>query len=127
MLSSDIIRVLKELPDRKIWSESADPRLVQEIYNAGFNIEPVRKYPGAVEAGIDFMNSKKIYITEHSINVKKELDNYTYQQDKNGRWLNVPVDNFNHILDEVRYCCMMELMGRILLQKNYNKSDLGIY
>ena len=127
MLSSDIIRVLKELPDRKIWSESADPRLVQEIYNAGFNIEPVRKYPGSVEAGIDFMKSKKIYITEHSINVKKELDNYTYQQDKNGRWLNVPVDNFNHILDEVRYCCMMELMGRILLQKNYNKSDLGIY
>lgn len=105
------------MPRLKIWSESADPRLIAEIYNAGFNIQPVEKYHGSVEAGIDFMKSKKLYITENSINAKKELDNYTYQQDKNGKWLNVPVDDYNHIIDEVRYCCMMELMGRKQVSK----------
>lgn len=113
LLSSDIIKKLKRLPERKIWCESADPRLIDEIYLAGFNIQPVQKYPGSVEAGIDYMKSKHIYITERSLNAKKELDNYTYQQDKNGKWLNVPVDNYNHILDELRYCCMMEFMGRV--------------
>lgn len=112
MLSSDIIKKFKFLPRLKIWSESADPRLIAEIHNAGFNIQPVQKYQGSVKAGIDFMKSKKIYITENSINAKKELDNYTYQQDKNGKWLNEPIDDFNHILDGVRYCCMMELMGK---------------
>lgn len=117
MLSSDIIKEFKRMPKLNIWSESADPRLIAEIYNAGFNIRPVNKYHGSVEAGIDFMKSKKIYITEESINAKKELDNYTYQQDKNGKWLNIPVDDFNHIIDEVRYCCMMELMGRKSISK----------
>lgn len=112
MLSSDIIKALKRLPSRKIWSECADPRLLQEIHNGGLNIYPVRKFPGSIEAGIDFMKTKKIYITENSLNAKKEFDNYTYQQDKDGKWLNRPVDNYNHVIDGVRYVCMMELMGR---------------
>jgi len=120
LLSADIIRRLSNLPERKIWSESADPRLIQEIYKEGFNINPVQKYAGSVEAGIDFMKGKKIYITENSYNAKKEFDNYTYQQDKNGKWLNVPVDNYNHIIDEVRYCCLMECMGRFKPIKNAN-------
>lgn len=113
MLSSDIIKALKRLPSRKIWSECADPRLLQEIHNGGLNIYPVRKFPGSIEAGIDFMKTKKIYITENSLNAKKEFDNYTYQQDKDGKWLNHPVDNYNHVIDGVRYVCMMELMGRM--------------
>lgn len=112
MLSSDIIKALKRLPSRKIWSECADPRLLQEIHNGGLNIYPVQKFPGSIEAGIDFMKTKKIYITENSLNAKKEFDNYTYQQDKDGKWLNQPVDDYNHIIDGVRYVCMMELMGR---------------
>lgn len=112
MLSSDIIKALKRLPSRKIWSECADPRLLQEIHNGGLNIYPVQKFPGSIEAGIDFMKTKKIYITENSLNAKKEFDNYTYQQDKDGKWLNRPVDNYNHVIDGVRYVCMMELMGR---------------
>lgn len=116
MLSSDIIKALKRLPSRKIWSECADPRLLQEIHNGGLNIYPVRKFPGSIEAGIDFMKTKKIYITENSLNAKKEFDNYTYQQDKDGKWLNHPVDNYNHVIDGVRYVCMMELMGRMAPQ-----------
>ena len=51
MLSSDIISVLKEKNRRekfifKVISESADPRLVDEIYNGGIDIHAVKKYPG---------------------------------------------------------------------------------
>lgn len=113
MLTSDIIEVLKRPQYRaiKVISESADPRLVEEIYRAGINIHPVRKYAGSVEAGIAKMLELKIHITRQSANVQKEFKSYTYQQDKNGRWLNVPVDMFNHAIDSIRYVCMEEIMG----------------
>lgn len=112
MLSSDIVRVLKsECDGRKIISESADPRLIQEIYRAGVNIHPVKKYPGSIEAGINKMLEYKIHITKRSTNVRKEFKNYTYKQDKEGKWINVPIDAFNHSIDGIRYVIMSEVLG----------------
>lgn len=112
MLSSDIIQVLKtEVPRLKIISESADPRLIQEIYRAGLNIHPVKKFKGSVEAGLTKMLEYRIHVTSRSLNTQKEFRNYTYMQDKEGKWLNVPIDAFNHMIDAVRYVVMNELMG----------------
>ena len=112
MLSSDIIRVLKSECERmKIISESADPRLIQEIYRAGINIHPVQKFSGSIEAGITKMLEFKIHITARSCNVIKEFRNYTYAQDKEGKWLNEPIDCYNHAIDAVRYVIMNEVLG----------------
>lgn len=112
MLSSDIIRVFKAQPDKlKVISESADPRLIQEIYRAGINIHPVKKFSGSIEAGISKMLEYSIAITERSVNVIKEFKNYTYKQDKEGKWLNDPIDCYNHAIDAVRYVVMNELLG----------------
>jgi phage terminase large subunit len=113
MSIADIVKTLKIVNNnRKIISESADPRLVDEIHNSGFNIHPVEKGKGSVEAGIEKMKTMKICITEKSINAIKEFKNYTYQQDKNGKWLNIPNDDLNHIIDFVRYVVLMEVLGR---------------
>lgn len=113
MSSKDIIDELKVVNNKKkIWSESADPRLVNEIHVAGFNIHAVQKYQGSVKAGIDKMKSMKLFVTEGSVNVIKELKNYTYQQDKNGTWLNEPIDDWNHALDGTRYVVLSELLGK---------------
>lgn len=112
MKTADIISALKALPPRKIICESADPRLVDEISDAGLLIFPVVKYPKSVEAGIQYMQGKRLYVTENSLNAKKEFDNYTYMQDKDGKWLNIPVDDYNHIIDGVRYVCLMEKLGQ---------------
>jgi phage terminase large subunit len=110
---ADIIKTLKDVNnDRKIISESADPRLVDEIYHSGFNIHPVEKGKGSVEAGIEKMKTMKICVTERSVNAIKEFKNYTYQQDKTGKWLNVPIDDMNHIIDLVRYVVLMQVLGK---------------
>ena len=97
MLTADIIGELKSIEGSpEIISESADPRLVDEIYNAGLDIKAVHKYQGSVNAGIMKMKEYKIHITRHSSNLIKEFHNYTYRQDKEGKWLNEPVDAFNH-------------------------------
>jgi phage terminase large subunit len=112
MLSSDIIRVLKaKCSHLKIISESADPRLIQEIYRAGINIHPVKKFQGSVEAGIIKMLEYGICLTKNSYNAIKEFKNYTYRQDKEGKWLNEPIDAYNHAIDATRYVVMSELLG----------------
>lgn len=113
MLTSDIIEVLKtpQMKGLKIISESADPRLVKEIYRAGINIHPVTKYKGSIEAGVTKLQEMKIHVTKRSVNVIKELKNYTYQQDKEGKWLNQPIDAYNHALDALRYVIMEQVLG----------------
>lgn len=112
MLTTDIIKMLKsETPRHKIISESADPRLIQEIYRAGLNIHPVKKFQGSIDAGITKMQEYSIYITERSLNVIREFKNYVYAKDKEGKLTNTPVDAFNHAIDAVRYVILNEVLG----------------
>jgi phage terminase large subunit len=119
MVARDIIHVLNDnCPNRRIISESADPRLIKEIHNAGINIIPVEKFPGSIEAGITKMLEYRICVTKGSYNIIKELKNYTYQQDKDGKWLNKPIDQFNHAIDAVRYVILTEVLGKRKKQKD---------
>jgi phage terminase large subunit len=121
MLTSDIIRELKKnCIDKKIISESADPRLIDEIHNAGLNIHAVEKFKGSVMAGITKMQEFRIKITKRSAHIKKEIDNYVYDQDRDGKYLNEPVDEFNHALDASRYVILSEVIG-----KNRKKPNLA--
>ena len=97
MLTNDIIAELKKIQGTpEIISESADPRLVDEIYNAGLDIHPVHKFGGSIMAGITKMQEYEIIVTSDSVNAIKEFKNYTYRQDKEGKWLNEPIDAYNH-------------------------------
>lgn len=113
MLTPDIIRELKDPtdPNVKIIAESADPRMNTEIRRAGLNLHEVRKYKGSIEAGITKMLEYNIHVTRRSVNVLKEFHNYTYQQTRDGRWLNTPIDAFNHAIDACRYVILEEVLG----------------
>ena len=112
MLTKEIISELKSVEGNpEIISESADPRMVDEIYNAGLDIHAVHKFPNSINAGLMKMKEFKICITRQSTNAIKEFHNYTYRQDKEGRWLNEPVDYMNHILDAVRYVVLEKILG----------------
>lgn len=126
MLPRDIVDVLKPLK-MKVMSESADPRLVQDIANSGILIYPVQKGSGSIMAGINKMLEYHLKVTRRSINLIKEFRNYTYLQDKDGNWKNEPIDKFNHGIDAARYWVMGEVLGRIMSANNYDKDDLGIF
>ncbi len=112
MVSGDIASVCRQSLDRReIICESADPRLVEELHRAGIVIKPVTKYSGSVEAGISKAHEFRLHVTRRSANTIKEFKNYVYMQDKNGKWLNIPVDAFNHSMDAFRYVVMEKLMS----------------
>ena len=130
MLSGDISDSLK--PFRlKVISESADPRLIQEISNSGILIYPVDKSninsKSSILAGIDKMLELNLKVTRRSYNLLYELRKYTWDKDKDGNYINKPIDKYNHALDAARYWVLGEVLGRILKPKQYNKDDLGLY
>lgn len=132
MTTPDITDKLKSLPEartRKIWADNAEPREITEIRNAGLPIMQTSKGGNSVLFGLDYMQGlRHIYITENSLNVKKEFDNYTWQQDpKTGRFINVPVDNYNHAIDGIRYVCWMELLGHAYRNMQSPKSYNGYF
>ena len=90
-------------------------------------IYPVEKYSGSVNAGIDKMLEFNLKITRRSVNILYELRNYTWDKDKDGYFINQPVDKYNHAIDASRYWVLGEILGRVHVTRNYTKEELGIF
>ena len=110
MTNQDIAKQLQTIGlDRRdeVFCDSAEPKSIEEIYRMGWNVKPTIK--GSVNIGIDMIRRYKLFVTERSINLIKELRNYKYIEDKNGQLTNKPVDAFNHGLDALRYSVVNRL------------------
>ncbi len=113
LLSPDIINILRQYNRMEVISESADPRIIDEIRASGIYITPVKKYSGSILAGVQKMQTMNIHVTKNSLNVIKELRNYCYKKDGgSGQYTNEVVDAFNHALDAVRYVVLTKCMQR---------------
>lgn len=117
MLSSAIANRLKPF-SMKVFADSQDPRLIREIKNRGVNIYPVDKFPGSIKAGIDKIKDMEFFVTERSYNLITELRKYVWDKDKDGNYMNEPVDEYNHLMDAIRYYVLGCLLGRILKPKD---------
>ena len=117
MLTNAIAEKLKPW-GLKVYGDSADPRLIQEIKNRGVNIYPVDKFPGSIKAGIDKIHEMELFVTERSYHIIEELRKYVWDKDKDGHYINEPVDAWNHTLDPIRYYILGHILGRILKPKD---------
>ena len=52
-------------------------------------------------------------MTARSLNLRKEWKKYIWKKDKNGKSLNVPIDEFNHAIDAARYLIMSKKKQQI--------------
>lgn len=109
LLNSDIINLMTQDKRLPIWADSAEPKSIEEIRRAGFNIKPVVKGADSITFGISVLQEKEMLITKSSINLIKELRAYSWDSDKTGKKLNKPIDNMNHAMDALRYFAMMAL------------------
>jgi phage terminase large subunit len=110
--NSDIANELRELGVDKridIIADSAEPKSIEEIRRYGFRIIGARKGPDSIRNGIDILKRHKIWVTEDSTNIIKELQLYKWKRDPNGILLNIPIDIWNHAMDAVRYVALNTL------------------
>jgi phage terminase large subunit len=112
LTNSEIVGRLKQYEvntDHCIVADSAEPKSIKDISNAGFYIEAARKGPDSVKASIDRLQQYDLRITKTSLNLIKELRQYRWAKDREGRSLNAPEDIMNHAIDALRYIGLNKL------------------
>jgi phage terminase large subunit len=87
----------------EVFADAAEPKSIDELKMRGYNVKPAKKGPDSIIAGIDRIKTKAVYVTKRSTNLIKELRNYAWVLDKDGRQTNKPADVFNHAIDAMRY------------------------
>jgi phage terminase large subunit len=100
MVTDDFVNEYRNIPNNPlIIADSAEGRLIEEINKKGINIRKTMKKPGSVKEGILFMQDYNIVVDRGSINIIKELNNYSWSDKSSGQ----PIDKWNHCIDAIRY------------------------
>lgn len=102
MPNSEIATALKD-NDILTVADSAEPKSIDEIKSYGITIVPAEKGKDSVLHGIQIVQEQKISVTKRSSNIWREYNNYMWDRDKDGKWLQRPENGFDHSLDAVRY------------------------
>lgn len=106
MMNDAIVEMIKYkgYSKERIVADSAEKKSIAEIKREIRRIDEAKKGPDSVRAGIQYLQQFKIYIHPKCKNVLFEIQNYVWDTDKRtGKPINQPVDNYNHLLDALRY------------------------
>lgn len=89
----------------KIRADSAEPKSIDRLYDLGLShIHRARKGKDSINNGIDYIQDFHIIVHPKCVNFITEISNYTWDVDsKTGKKLNKPIDDFNHLMDAMRY------------------------
>ena len=107
MINNDIVIFLKDnnINSRDvIYWDNSRPEAIEEIWRAGFNCKPCKKWPDSVINWINTMKALKLYITSNSWWVRKDFNNYIWAIDRSWKNIDIPVKLFDDWPDASRYC-----------------------
>ena len=114
MSNEDIRSKVSEMgySKERIKADSAEPKSIAYLRKAGLTrIRAAKKGPDSIRAGISIIQDYKIIIHPRCVNFITEISNYTWDKDKFDNAINKPIDDFNHLMDAMRYA-MEEFDGR---------------
>lgn len=109
----------------QIVADSAEPKSIAELNNLGLWVVPTLKGKDSILLGIDILQRYKINVTRRSTALIEELQSYKWEENKDGKKTNKPIDDFNHAIDALRYFAIMKLnvRRRSSPKAHYNKLD----
>lgn len=87
----------------KITADSAEPKSIDELRELGLRVHGARKGRDSINNGIQYIQDYEIFVHPRCVNFLTEINNYTWDSDKFGSRINVPIDDFNHLMDALRY------------------------
>ncbi len=89
----------------RIIADSAEPKSITELRKLGLRrCVPAKKGKDSILFGIQRIQNYKIYVHPRCENTLVELNNYVWGN-KEGQILNKPIDDYNHLMDSMRYAC----------------------
>ena len=106
----------------RIIGDSSEPKSIDDIKKQGiYRIKGARKGKDSILNGIQYIQDFKIYVHPKCENTLIELSNYVWDT-KDGNAINKPIDDYNHLMDALRYSLEdIRLGGKV-----FNRSKYGI-
>lgn len=96
----------------RITADSAEPKSIDELKSLGLRVKGAAKGKDSIKNGIQWIQDLEIIIHPRCVNFLTEISNYTWDKDKFGTKLNVPIDDFNHLMDAMRYSLEKYIAGK---------------
>ena len=95
--------------------DSAEPKSIRELQDEGIRAVPSRKGKDSVNHGIQLIQNYEIIIHPKCVEFQKEISNYCWTKDKNGKPTDKPDHEFSHGMDSMRYG-----VSKILLPETFS-------
>lgn len=70
-----------------------------------------RKAKDSINNGIQWIQDLEIIVHPRCVNFLTEISNYMWKSDRFGKKLNEPIDDFNHLMDAMRYALEQYILG----------------
>lgn len=104
----------------QITADSSEPKSNDELKTYGLRVKGALKGPDSINNGIQWIQDFEIIINKRRCaNFVTEISNYTWAQDKFGKRLNVPIDDFNHLMDAMRYGLERFILNKAIKIKTF--------
>ena len=100
----------------KIIADSSEPKSIAELNTLGLRVRAAKKGRDSINHGIQFINNFRIIIKPRCKNFINEIENYAWDKDRLGNTLNKPKDEFNHLMDAMRYALEPYSIGKGTIQ-----------
>lgn len=95
----------------RMTGDSAEPKSIDELKGFGLRISGAKKGKDSINNGIQWIQDLEIIVHPRCVNFITEISNYTWAVDKFGKKLNTPIDDFNHLMDAMRYALERFIKG----------------
>jgi phage terminase large subunit len=112
LTNQDISKELERLGVRRsaeIFADAAEPKSIEELRREGWNVRAAKKGKDSILYGINLLKQYQKNFTVSSVNLLKEARSYKWKEDRDGKSLNMPIDDYNHAFDALRYYAVMKL------------------
>jgi phage terminase large subunit len=103
-------------PNFPVMADSARPETIEDLCARGYDIRPVKKYPGSLRDGIEELRGCDILVDPDCPEVHQELINYAWAVDeRTGQILNkLNPKGADHYCDAIRYALSTLEAGALL-------------
>ena len=87
-----------------IIADAAEQKSIEEIKRLGVQkIKPCVKGADSIIHGIQKLQNYELIVHPQCQGIITEFENYSWQKNRDGEYINKPIDSFNHYCDALRY------------------------
>lgn len=108
-----------------IVADSSEQKSIEEMKRLGImRIKPSVKGPDSVVHGIQKLQNYEIIVHPVCEGLITEFENYSWSKNKDGEYVNKPIDAWNHYIDSLRYS--LQAVDNSKKLKTLNKASLSL-